>query len=207
MQTSLQPAVKNPAADSFLELVNLWQRQPYCTQATRSSLQVLLHANPALKLVLNAGPCLSWILNVRTGQYVFVSENVGRFLGYPAEAFTKGGLAFSSTLLHPADSPRLWKLVKQLWESLLALPVPQREDCQFNYDYRLRKADGTYIRVLEQSLVLDMDARGNVTHVLGMCTDITNWKKGDTLTASLTSNEAQKSCSAFRAAKTGNCTR
>lgn len=198
MQTLRQPAGRTPSgdtfpsADSFQDLVNLWQRQPYCTQAEKSSLQVLLHANPALKLVLNAGPCLSWILNVRTGQYVFVSENVGRFLGCPAEAFMKGGLAFTRTLLHPADAPRLWKLVKRLWDSLLSLPVPQREACQLNYDYRLRKADGSYLRVLEQSLVLDMDARGNVTHVLGMCTDITHWKKGDALTASLTANETQQ---------------
>jgi DNA-binding CsgD family transcriptional regulator/PAS domain-containing protein len=198
MQILRQPAVRKPlgdappSTDAFQDLVNLWQCQPYCTQAQKSSLQVLLHANPALKLVLNAGPCLSWILNVRTGQYVFVSENVGRFLGCPTEAFMKGGLAFTRTLLHPADAPRLWKLVKQLWDALLVLPAPQREACQLNYDYRLRKADGTYLRVLEQSVVLDMDARGNVTHVLGMCTDITHWKKGDALTASLTANETRK---------------
>ncbi|HEX8529304.1 MAG TPA: LuxR C-terminal-related transcriptional regulator [Cytophagales bacterium] len=198
MQTLRQPAGRNPsgdtppATDSFQDLTNLWQRQPYCAQAEESSLPVLLHANPALKRVLNAGPCLSWILNVRTGQYAFVSENAGRFLGCPTEAFIEGGLAFTRTLVHPADAPRLWKLVKQLWEALLLLPAGQREVCQLNYDYRLRQADSTYLRVLEQSVVLDMDPRGNVTHLLGMCTNITHWKKGDVLTANLTANEAQK---------------
>lgn len=189
MTTALRPTLPLSRNNSFGELMDLWQRQPYTYDSEKINFQALIQTNPALKLVLNVGPCVTWILNVRTGRYIFASDTTKRLTGYPSEDFIKGGMEYLNDLIHPDDSIWLWKLMRQVWDFLLAQPAHQREGYQFNCDYRLRKANGAYIRLLEQNVVLQTDTRGNITHLLGICTDITNRKSNDILTASVLSTE------------------
>ncbi|MBC7920287.1 MAG: PAS domain-containing protein [Ferruginibacter sp.] len=144
-------------------------------------------ANPALELILNRRPYLTWILDVRTRHCDFVSSNVERLLGYAPEQFIAGGAAFIQDLVHPEDLPHARKLMRRVWRFLLAFPPAKRARCQVSGDYRLRRADGTYVRLLEQNTVLHTDGQGNITHLLGTGVDITDWKKDTALVASVRS--------------------
>jgi DNA-binding CsgD family transcriptional regulator len=141
----------------------------------------------ALPVVLQPEPALTWLLHVGTGMYVHVSRSLQRLLGYAPEAFSTGGLQFWRCLLHPADADNLGKLQDRVGAFLRLVPPPQRVGHQCSYDYRLRKSDGTYVRLLEQSTVLHTDTRGEITHLAAVCTDITYWKKNEVLTASVVS--------------------
>jgi DNA-binding CsgD family transcriptional regulator len=125
-----------------------------------------------------------------------MSTNVERLLGYSSRHFTGGGIAFARGLLHPEDAATAWQLLLRAYKCLLDLPACHRPLAGLSRDYRLRRADGSYVRLLEQSKVLQLDRRGNVTHLLGVCTDITDWKRSDVLSASVDSAHAHTCLSA-----------
>jgi DNA-binding CsgD family transcriptional regulator/PAS domain-containing protein len=183
-------AAQAAGTDDFAALMRLWQSQPYECRTGRSEYGQTLASHPSLALMLGLGPCVTWIVDLRTGGYEFMSANVERLLGYSPRQFTTGGIAFARGLLHPEDAGTAWQLLLQVYKCLLDLPARHRSLAGLSRDYRLRRADGTYVRLLEQSKVLQMDRRGNVTHLLGVCTDITDWKRSDVLSASVDSAHA-----------------
>lgn len=172
MKTTNRPAASRLPNDPFAELMRLWQSQPYSAQPVPADLGPLAQEDAVFAPMLHLGPCLTWVLDVRTGRYCFVSNSVSRLLGYPASAFTEGGISFLQEIIHPADAPHAWRLTKRIWDSILALQPGKRKGYQFNRHYRVLKADRSYVRLLEQSTVLHTDSQGNITHVLGVCTDI-----------------------------------
>ncbi|MBD0254230.1 MAG: hypothetical protein ICV83_00815 [Cytophagales bacterium] len=144
-------------------------------------------AQPVLPALPQIEPNLAWVLHVGTGKYDYVGSPLPRLLGYAPEAFTTEGAEFTRRLLHPADAGDLEKLKDRTAECLRGVPPPQRLGYQCNYDYRLRKSDGTYLRLLEQSTVLQTNSRGDVTHLAATCTDITHWKRDEVLAATVIS--------------------
>ncbi|SDL00413.1 PAS domain S-box-containing protein [Catalinimonas alkaloidigena] len=143
----------------------------------------------ALRLLLKDSPCLAWVLQVETGTFAFLSRNVESILGYSHEQFREGGASFAWQLVHPQDVQPLLALKARIATVLGTVPSHQQAAYRFQYDYRLRKADGTYVRLLEQNSVLAINGDGNITHQLGVCTDITHWKPKKSLTATVRSHE------------------
>jgi DNA-binding CsgD family transcriptional regulator/PAS domain-containing protein len=185
MKSSSIPHTVQTTTSALNELMRIWQSQPYTCQQDNNGFHNLIATNPALALMFNLSPCITWILNVRTGQYTFVSEQTERLLGHSPQLFLRKGIEFTYQLLHPEDAPHYSHFMRQIWQYLLALPAHKREDHGFNCDYRLRKADGSYVRLLEKTIILQTDRKGNVTHLLGVWTDIGEWKKTDVMSASV----------------------
>lgn len=185
MKTRLTSTFNSLITDCLRNQKFLWENQS--TQPKETGLEDLIGSNPTLELMLNIGPCISWIWQVPTGEYSFMSANTASWLGYTSESFLKGGISFTRNLYHPNDAGHVKKLMRQVWAFLLALPTLEREVCQYSCDYRLRKSNGSYLRLLEQSRVLQTDIQGNITQVFGMWTDISHWKKSEILIASINS--------------------
>ncbi|CAN5747472.1 hypothetical protein BH24BAC1_BH24BAC1_41460 [soil metagenome] len=154
-------------------------------EASPLNYRELLRKNPALELVLSLGPGITWILHVPTGRYDFVSNNAQALLGYSSQELIKGEVGFLATLIHPADFSWLQALLWRTQDHVQTLPPRQRLYHRVSFDCRVRKSDGSYIRVLNQVTVLQTDDEGAVTHLLGSTTDITNWKKRETLVATV----------------------
>ncbi|RDC62869.1 LuxR C-terminal-related transcriptional regulator [Adhaeribacter pallidiroseus] len=173
---------------SYRDLLHLWQNRLHPTQPENTGFRHLMPTDQALLL----SPCITWVFDLHTKKYVFVSNNIQRILGYAPEIWMQGGLPFAKERVHPDDAPHLWRLMRQVWEYLLALPAKKRFSYRFNCDYRLRKADGSYARLLEQNTLLRTNEQDSIRYLLGVCTDITNWKKAEALTATIISpqNEA-----------------
>jgi PAS domain-containing protein len=90
-------------------------------------------------------------------------------------------------ITHSNDLAKTWNLVKKIRNFLIALPAEKSKHYTFNQDYRLAKPDDSYIRILEQSSIQQQDSNGNITHMMGVCSDITHQKKHETLSACLVS--------------------
>jgi DNA-binding CsgD family transcriptional regulator/PAS domain-containing protein len=176
-----------PSLNAFTDLSRLWQDQPYGEAPVDYT--SFIHSFPAIELLLNRSPCITWILNVQTAQFDFISRNVKSILGYETTLWKAKGLAFLNEVIHPQDQPRIWKLFRCIWDLLLALPPNQRKYYQFTGDYRVRKPDGNYVRILEQNTILQQDNQGNITHLLITASNISHWKKSEALVASVTSTE------------------
>lgn len=173
--------------DTFSELFQIWQTQPY--DDVRINYDDFIQSNPILQKFLNLGAGLTWILDVRTMQYTFISNNVKQILGYEVHHFLSKGLPFMAHIMHPDDLPKTLKLLKFIWNFLLALPTPERQKYKFNSDYRIIKPDGSFVRILEQNTILQLDRKGNITHLLGTGSEITHWKKTEDVIASVVCTE------------------
>ncbi|PSR55415.1 hypothetical protein AHMF7605_18845 [Adhaeribacter arboris] len=173
--------------DTFNELLQKWQTKSY--DDVRINYDDFIQSNPILQKFLNLGACLTWILDVRTMQYTFISNNVKQILGYEVRHFLKQGAPFMAHIMHPGDLPKTLKLLTLIWDFLLALPVPERQKYKFNGDYRIIKPDGSLVRILAQHTILQLDRKGNITHLLGTGSDITHWKKTDDVIASVVCTE------------------
>ena len=177
---------------SFAQLIGQWQNLPYAAGPDAFNFHQWLDNDPILSHFLTQSPCLTWVLDMRTMRYDFMGRNVQQMLGYEATCFMQGGVAFTSTLIHPDDMPKLTRLLQKLWDYLLAQPAASLRTYRLSGDYRLRKADGNYLRLLEQNTVLQTDKNGQITHLLGFGSDITSWKKENVLVASVQSSALQK---------------
>jgi PAS domain S-box-containing protein len=173
--------------EHFNVLSDLWQRQSYGEASV--NYQHFAQSFPMLETILSQSPCVTWIFNVKTNRFEFVSGNAKKILGYPADTWIGKDLSFLNDLIHPEDRRPIWQLFRTIWNFLLALPPQQRKKHQYNGDYRLRKPDGSYVRVLEQNTLLQQDSQGNITHLLVTVSDISHWKKSETLVASVISTE------------------
>ena len=145
--------------------------------------------NPILTNILNQSANVTWILDIRTRRFTFISENTRELFGYEAVNYIDKGQIFHEGIKHPEDAANSWKLICSIWNVLTVIPAANRAGYKFSYDYRIIRPDGNVVRLLEQSSVLQQDSRGDITHLLGVCTDITQWKKNGTQLASLSSSK------------------
>ena len=64
---------------------------------------------------------------------------------------------------------------------------------KIRYDYQLKKADGTYLRILQQVIAIETGIAGEVIRSLGIHTDITHLKKEGKPTLSFIGLEGEPS--------------
>lgn len=177
----------NSPGKSYRELLQLWQSRLQASKVQDSSFHHLMPVDQNFWL----SPCITWIFDLHTKKYVFVSNNIQSLLGYTPVEWMQGGLAFTKERIHPDDAAHLWRLMRQVWEYLLNLPPKKRLNYRFNCDYRIRKANGSYARLLEQNNILHTNEQENIRYLLGVCTDITNCKKSEELTATILTPQNQ----------------
>ena len=98
----------------------------------------------------------------------YVSENISQ-LGYRAEEFITGGKKFSE-IVYPEDLDRVAREVEE---------YTARKLNSFTQEYRVLTGEGD-ICWIDDRTVIQCDAEGEVTHYLGIITDITKEKDAET---------------------------
>jgi len=98
----------------------------------------------------------------------YVSENISQ-LGYCAEEFITGGKKFSE-IVHPEDLDRVTREVEE---------YTARKLKSFTQEYRVLTGDGG-ICWIDDRTVIQCNEEGEVTHYLGIITDITKEKNAET---------------------------
>ncbi len=169
----------------YQQLLQLWASQPYDHATNEINFRELPPVPAAFAEVSSRSPHVTWVFNVRTLRYDYVSENATERLGMRPEQLQKEGIALYKKSIHPEDDPVLWHLTYKAWRQLLAMPAPERAACGYNREYRFLKTGGTYQWLLEQNRVLQTDRRGNITHLLGTCTEIIPFSEDNLLRVSL----------------------
>ena len=186
METQIEKLHRNKNYNAVLDI---WKVNKV---SEMDSTETLTINNPFLIDILNQSTCVTWILDLRTQKFTFVSDNTLEIFGYDSADYIRDGQMFHEGIKHPDDTVNSWKLVYNIWHVLSHIPSTSRSGYKFSHDYRIIKPDGKVARLLEQSSVLQQDSDGNITHLLGVCTDITQWKRNGTQLASLSSaNEKQ----------------
>ena len=177
---------KKELPKEYLDLVEIWKTQVYEPLETDATHYII--SNPGVQLIFKNAPVVSFVFDLRTQQFTFISSNTKEIFGYDAALFTDHGQHFLNQIRHPADLASTWKLLKKIWSFIIAVPPTSRAQFKFNLDYRVVKPTGEEVRILEQIAVLQQDSKGNITHILGICNEITSWKKSCQQIASVISS-------------------
>jgi len=124
--------------------------------------------------IISVGDFYYYIFNVKTTEIEFVSDDVEKILGYEKSSFN---VPFILQRIHPEDVSWFIDFEDTSVDFLKSLPVDKVLKYKVRYDYRIKKADGGYIRILSQVLAIEHALNGEVIRTLGVHTDITDIKR------------------------------
>ncbi|HEU4717634.1 MAG TPA: LuxR C-terminal-related transcriptional regulator, partial [Bacteroidia bacterium] len=112
----------------------------------------------------------AYIIDISNGT-IPTHKGFDTFLGYADE---KIDLEFLFGLFHPEDVEDLMNLITQAYDYGFSLEQPSPFCVQFMVTYRIRKADGSYIKVMRQSTLFQVDREHGMISTVSMCSDITH---------------------------------
>jgi DNA-binding CsgD family transcriptional regulator len=162
MTTVMKPQV-------FAEANKIWQviaRDASVKQADYTQTRPMRH-------IPRVGDYYNMVLNLPETTFEQVSDRLTTVLGYAKDQVT---VPFFISLIHPEDQH--WFLnfenrVKEFYRTLRACQVP---DYTIQYDYRIRKQNGDYIRILQQITAIEFEGENKIVRTYVMHTDITHIK-------------------------------
>lgn len=137
------------------------------------SLYFELEVHKKLLDIFHIGPHYYYIFNLNTVSFEFVDSKMTKVLGYSEEEFCT---ALFLSNIHPEDAPYFLNFEHAVTEFLSKLPPEKIMKYKMSYDYRVKHADGHYIRLLQQVTTIHSDDNGAVIRTLGVHTDITELK-------------------------------
>lgn len=169
----------------FRNITDLWQIRT--VEKELDSTKNSIFTVPALLNIFNQSPCVTWILDVPTQKFNFISTNTFEYFGYNSVNYFIKGQNFHEETKHPDDLLNTKKFLREILQILALIPRASIGNYSFSFDYRIIKPTGEVVRILEQNSILQQDSEGNITHLLGVCNNITQWKRNETQLASLSS--------------------
>jgi len=140
--------------------------------------------------IFQVGEYYYFVFSPPTMTIEFVSESIAGLLGYAPHEFTLEKLM---AIIHPDDLPHFINFeatVTEFWSGLTSEKVMKYKS---RYDYRVRKKDGNYIRVLQQIVTIQTDEEGAVLRTFVVHTDISHLKKDNRMILSFIGLEGEPS--------------
>lgn len=108
------------------------------------------------------------IVDVATGRYRFLGAQHEYVTGYSNEKFLSGGVELFFENLHPDDAEIIVnKVFRNVTDLVNKAPTDDRRKFQFQYNYRYKTNNGSYIQFLEHLYVLELDGNGRAALLLG----------------------------------------
>jgi DNA-binding CsgD family transcriptional regulator len=99
-------------------------------------------------------------------KYVFLTSSFKFLLGYDREEALGQGPEYFYRRMPEEDLETVLDTVSRTLRFLYLQSPEERRDYKLGFDFRIRRADGRLIRLLQQVVVLELDARGNIWLVL-----------------------------------------
>ncbi|HEX7414783.1 MAG TPA: LuxR C-terminal-related transcriptional regulator [Bacteroidia bacterium] len=127
--------------------------------------------------MVHAMPSAAYILNYETQQYLFVSKSYQSITGYTDKEYIEKGRAFFLARMHPDDLKiHSGAAFTKFIEFIKQLPPKEIKKYRFSLNYRIKRKDGVYIKVLQQYIILEVNDKGYPLLSLGLVTDVTAHK-------------------------------
>lgn len=154
----------------FDELRDIWNQVP--TDEQVKDLNFNIHLHKKLLDIFQVDSYYYFIVNVRRSSFDLVSPEVETVLGYEQGQVD---LPFYLSCIHPDDMPFFLNFEAAVEKFFKHLSGDKLFNYKVQYDHRIRKADGRYIRVLTQYVIIQHEADDVKTFTV--VTDITHLKK------------------------------
>jgi len=156
---------------SFDKAKEIWKRIAKSTDNDSVSFELEVHKR--LLDFFHVGNYYYYIFNCLTASFEFVDAKVSQVLGYSDEELSVP-LLFNN--IHPEDISYFLNFEHTVTDFFNRLPADKVLKYKVSHDYRARRRDGRYIRILQQVTTIQCDENGAVIRTLGVHTDITHLK-------------------------------
>lgn len=125
------------------------------------------HIDLLEQLDVISSSCIS-IFDLSSNKHPYHSPSFAGALGYDMDRVAEEDVGYINSRVHPDDLVELVRNGIEILRFSLALPIEQRRDVKLINEYRMRKGDGSFVRVLEQVQALELDRRGNIWLALSL---------------------------------------
>lgn len=131
------------------------------------------------------GPSFYFIYHYQENRYIFVEDHIRHILQYQPADLIRSQEHFFLNYMHPDDTAP-YQLALQKCKSFFdQLPPQEHKYYTTSIDYRFRKKNGDYIRLLQQIMFMAYDNSGNLLFRMEKCTDISHWQKSQEVVLSI----------------------
>ena len=151
------------------ELRGIWDRISKSEDVSDYNFDLKLHKK--MLDVFQVGSYFYFVVNVRKSLFEMVSPEMSEVLGYPLQDLT---LDFYVNRMHPDDLPFFLNFEVAVGDFFINFSGEQLFKYKVQYDFRIKKANGQYIRILHQFIIIQHDPENVKTFAID--TDITNLK-------------------------------
>jgi DNA-binding CsgD family transcriptional regulator len=155
----------------YEEAGKIWKR--LSKDASVTELQFELEVHRQLLNLFQVGDYYYFIFNIKDTVLEFVSEEVYSMLGYTPAEFN---IPLLMSIIHPDDQSWFLSYENAATEYFFGKALGDPANYKISYDYRVRKKDGNYIRILQQITTIQSDKDKGVVRTFGVHTDITHLK-------------------------------
>lgn len=153
----------------FQEANKLWQE--FTKDAQNQKVNQFKVPKELLKL-FHVGEFYYYVFDVKNSVFEMMSEEVEKVLGYDHKSID---VPFFLSRIHPDDQPYFLNFENKVTSFFSTLKPHQILNYKVSYDYRIKKSDGDYIRILQQVVTIQVDGK-NVIRTFGIHTDISHLK-------------------------------
>jgi DNA-binding CsgD family transcriptional regulator len=157
----------------FQESRNIWKTAVKGSK-TEHDLQFELEIHKKLLNIFQVGDWYYLVFNLPDSRLDLVGGSVESMLGVKPEMLT---LDYLLGHIHPEDLPFFLNFEHFIVQFFDKLSLDKIMKYKVRYDYRLRKPDGSYFRILQQTITIEHDEKGALLRTFIVHTDITHLKK------------------------------
>jgi len=155
----------------FFEVQKKWKEVGNYKPIDKLQLEVELYKK--LLDIFQVGDFYFFIFAPPLAEIEYVSDTISRVIGYDRENFT---IESMMNIIHPDDLPHFIDFESRVVEFKKKLPADKIMKYKSQYPYRIRKADGKYISILQQSITIQSDEDSSVLRNFVVHTDISSFK-------------------------------
>ncbi len=156
----------------FKEANKIWNH--FTKDTTDNDVSIPLKIHKKLLNVFHVGEYYYYVFNVKTSAFEMISEEITTVLGYEPQEVD---VPFFLSKIHPDDQPWFLNFENKVTEFFSTLQPEQILNYKVSYDYRIKKKDGNYIRVLQQVFTILLHENRRVLKTFGIHTNISHFKQ------------------------------
>lgn len=155
-----------------IEAGKIWQELSKNATVKEAGFEPEIHKK--LLNIFQVGDYYYMVFNLPETKFDIISDEMVQVLGYEKNEITVP--SFISNI-HPDDQPWFLNFENKVVEFFSTLRSDQVTNYKIRYDYRIRKKNGDYIRILQQTVTLQFEGENQVVRTLVVHTDISHLKR------------------------------
>ncbi len=124
-----------------------------------------------IELLANVNNSYVYVLDNQKKKYIYMSGNLQHFFDVNLDGLFQShseGDDFLAARMHPEDYQELMGAHVKPREFILSQPIEERRNFKIIFEFRGKKMEGEYIRVILQQQVLELDENGAPWLIMGI---------------------------------------